>query len=732
MPGSRSLKKLRKSQSKADASTAADLLAAAIGKSSSKQSVTPSTNATVSRRNSHDAASSEVMTGTATSIRTDLNPHSPASIKLLPPSAEDTLPAAAMTPLTHRLLALGMASINDDTSASEYSVEEDLRPVVGRASSVRVSKPQIIQHKHTRRDRLRGTNIGLAISASESDTDANLQPGALPSMAEESSGRLSLESLPSDGAGNAVNEPIADARASTDTLTPPKPQQETSDAPMSADKSSTVNNIDGLPTGSTFRSVHPSSVNADAPAASVEGGQLDAEPELGIDRANSSPLPRPGNGLSRRVSIRPSDLVIRHLSQRSNFRESVVTTPYPDRKSSDVSSTNFDPNEGSSEKVLSEDTPEKVGQNENEKLDLKSTKSEKAKKDKRRSRVAFQRAPGSRDRFPSPERPEVLFLELNLARHPCAQTTIEIQVADKSTFDDERLFEQIRTAYYKQLLGPRKLAFLLVRRISHISSEATDLNIVDFIKHLQTPSLGHKRKAWVIWLRANNSSSASTLTCPPPVRQIDNLNRLSLRTRGIIHGHSRRGSRDKNNDDTKRFSTASDASSFHFVYSPAIPRLPFLSSTQKEKDHSPTSPVNATVGSPCRSFFWPSDLSASLSTASRIGHDSTSRRDSEVGNKITTISVYHKFRTGVIVLLTLLNILSAVLSAVLWVVFGVPGTRPGMDGKDSLVRGIPSLKTDWRIDARARVLTGVVIGIAVLIFGALMEGALIWGAWLLL
>jgi len=640
----------------------------------------------------------------------------------LPP---DSLDETSPTTLTRR------SSICDNTSDSEYSVAEDIRPVIGRASSVRVSKPQIVQHKPTTLAKPHG---GFQVHPTfdshaprKVERIVEEQPEMLANTTGESTPRASHDGTSPAATKDDQTEKSTASGGFSSTITPS--QGGLSEGGRGASSDVPMETATALPTGNTLHSGYPGILNSEASArdqTAVQPGD-EAEPAQLLNRAMSSPLPLPGKGISRRVTIRPTDLIIKNHNTQSSFRESVVTTPYPTRISSDSSSMDFGVKEG-------------IGGKESKKA-----------KEKERRRVSFSHVSsdissrGAKDRFPSPERPEVLFLDLNLLRHPNARTTIEIQIADKSTFDDELFFQQIRTAYSKQLLGVPRLAFTLVRRIGNVSVtapenyDAAEFDSISFIKHFQDPSLGRKRKAWVIWLRNNNPRSAApTATIASPkaafANKIDNLNRLSLRTRMPRHSRHSSGNkshhtdRDNNNDEeNKRFSTASEANSFHFVYSPAVLRLPFLPRNDNGQSHSHSdSPgAHAVAGSPCRSFFWPSDFSSSSASRSRLAEESEAV-------KIVTLSFHHEFRTGIIALFTLLVILQAVLASVIWVIFGVPGTRPGMDGEQQIAGGHTATNMDWRIHARTRVLTGVVIGLVVLLIGGLVEGALVWGSWLML
>lgn len=630
--------------------------------------------------------------------------------------------------------------IKDNASESEYSVEEDTQPIVGRASSVRVSRPRIIDYNYSRVTQHHGDKVEhTGRSPTEAKTVSNNTFAALPSMPEEDGGQSSHS--PYEALQNLCADQLTSPMQFTRSLTilARNKSQPTSDGVRSLDREESSLTV-ALATSSTPRSVHPTIVD---PSTSVSASEIREQnkefaPSQGISRAMSSPFPLPGKGMSRRVTIRPADLVIKCHNGSNSFRESVVTTPYPRQISGDADGTDqCDDDDGQGQAPVYEDSTGSL-------------------KERRWRKGSFSEGLKRESYVPSLATPEVLFLDLSLLKHPCARTAIEIQITDKGSFDDEQLFNQIRTAYIKQLLGSRRLLFTLVRHTNHVSItvpsnfDSSEFDSVDFLKHFHNPRLGHRRKAWVIWLRQNNPrtpSRATALLSPKPasthLRQIDNLSHLSpLRTHGLGQSrHGGRSSRDhpsqsseaKARKDKNRFSTASDTSSFHFIYSPAIPRLPFLS----KSDRSPAFPTASTAAnlengknelSPCRSFFWPSDLSASLSTMSKLGNPSSTAKDQDSDKetvKIVTVSFHHEFRPLVLGLLTLGVVLQATAASAVWVMFGVPGTRPGMDWRNGG-------QGDWQIDARARVLTGVIIGLVVLLVGCLMEGMLIWGSWLLL
>jgi hypothetical protein len=67
------------------------------------------------------------------------------------------------------------------------------------------------------------------------------------------------------------------------------------------------------------------------------------------------------------------------------------------------------------------------------------------------------------------------------------------------------------------------------------------------------------------------------------------------------------------------------------------------------------------------------------------------------------------------------------LAAIFWVLFGVPGVRPG-HGRHGLV--LPSEK--WQVDAQGRILTGLLLGVFVALLGTLGVAGWIAASWLLL
>lgn len=604
------------------------------------------------------------------------------------------------------------STLFDNISESEYSVEEDITPIVGRASSVRVSKPRIVENKPK--------TLNIRVNPSEqsrSDSQSSLKAERvpeptemLPTMLEEGRQQYSGQTIrpvtrrDSDTLSSDFSHPFEATKLSVSTAANFGGRHEAPTPSFAAYNSA-------LPTGNTLHSVHPSIIQPDTShVASMDEieGDLTQKPEPTM----SASLPSPGQGLSRRVQIRPADLITKNHHNRLPFRESVVTTPFPPRSSDDTTS-------------MDGDFPERENSNEGQPRRNRQTEKEK-------QRISLTSSSREKDRFPSPERPEVLFLDLNLHNQPGARVTLEIEIADRTTFDDEALFEQIRTVYRTQLLNWPRRVFSLIRKAMYVTATGCTrsthsyrslFNSADFLKHVHNPQLGRRRKTWVLWLRNQNASltSAQTVNNTPRIRHIDNLTRLSTRIRSAPHSrHSSQSAKSSHTDkdEHKRLSTASDASSFFFTYSPMLTRLPFLP-TRHGNSNAHSSSLDQNNRSSCRSFFRPGNP--------------TPDSDCESPQRLT-ITVHHSFRLTAITILTLLNILFAVLCAAIWILFGVPGTRPGTEAQQQTngKKASGYVPLDWHVAAQGRVLTGVIIGLVVLVLGSLGEGLLLWMGWLLL
>lgn len=189
-----------------------------------------------------------------------------------------------------------------------------------------------------------------------------------------------------------------------------------------------------------------------------------------VHRTISAP-PLPHQNPNRKVTIRPSDLVIAgSWGDHQLFRDEVVSTPYPTRKGSITN-------------------PEDAFA-------------------KKRGVVTLSEG---KDRFPSPDRAEVLVLQLAIAQHAGSKKTVVIEITDKGTFNDHHLFKNIRKAYSTDLLGPLRRVFS-ARQLSHATfSNDLSFNSEDFIRHLKQSKNGRKRKASLIWLRQHQPVVSDSL-----------------------------------------------------------------------------------------------------------------------------------------------------------------------------------------------------------------------------
>lgn len=645
------------------------------------------------------------------------------------------------------------STLFDNISESDYPVEEDIALIVGRASSVRVSKPQIVENGSLKVSKIQEQQAGHSASSSQSSLGTARVPSnhtrTLPTMLEETSlhdPSWTIRSVQAED--NAEMQVWPPAQSPDEEFYPlPAPTELGQRNPDS--EHNPLTDDSALPTDNTLYSLHPSIVGPEIPSfANVNDSSIVLVKNLASTA--SATLTSPAKSLSRRVTIRPADIITKNHHDHSGFRESVVTTPYPSRASGEDNSMNAVRDGGGAPARRHSRRP-----HDNKK-------------------ASYPYSPGRRDRFPSPERPERLCLALRLQDRPGAQAVIEVEITDRTTFDDEALFKQIRDVYKQHLLSRTQRPFNLIRKTSHVTatgiSQLTNrhypgFDSADFLKHLHSPQNGSKRKTWILWLRNHNSDvdSNRVSTNMPQIRHIDNLTRLSTRTRSSPH--SRQSSAEKRNlqaekdltnvdsSQEKRLSTASDASSFYFAYSPAIPKLPFLSTRHNNRNIVPQSLTTEgavqtiQTQSPCHSFFWPSThFQSSTPTTTSLRkhkhnhtHDphttDTESQSSSHHPSLPTITLHYTFRLTTIALLTLLNVLFAITCAVIWIIFGVPGTRPGDDHETQIGVGggqEATVGSDWKVNSQGRVSTGVVIGFVVFVVGLVGEGLLLWMARLVL
>lgn len=684
------------------------------------------------------------------------------------------------------------SSAFDQESESEDSVDnDDTAPVMGRASSVRISRPQIVQHALSV-SRRSTSSAGRDPPSTQGET-SNSRNSTLPTMPEEPLQTLtSNEEILADPREILNDKSPNAARQRATTIASPTSLVDSRHYVRRQSTSTSFDFDEGLRTGDTLRSQNASLSEASEGAVTDATPRSDSandttasvvptKPEiLGVDLPRSNSIASPKSGLSRRVTIRPSDLITpSNMQGASSFRESIVTTPYPPRPMDERRSSESD--SANSMTFPTEAAPAGTTGHKSASTfpddDIRTTQ---VNGQPGRTVNIMPPTPGERDRFPSPSRAETLFLDLGLAAHSTARITLEIEVIDKSTFDDEELFLQIRRAYFRQLLGARRWPFCLFRKVDQVlvSSDSMGLfgdvtrtkpfDAVDFTKHFLHPSSGNRRKTWTAWLRSHNphtsrrysesqsmryvqaqmpSSPNRVLSNGKEIRHISNIKSLRSRPTSELPllSHSDQPSSNTTQiPDTHRTNSTkapsrshSRASSFNFIYSPLIPRLPFL---RPSPGHSRTTSAHTT---------FPVLLQP---------------ESDEKSGRTVSIVFHHRYSVLACSLLTLLVILSGLISATIWIIFGTPGSRPGEETYTPVVVpigsspgstsrpvagnntigvsasstvgpgsfGIEYVKADWRVDARARVLTGAVIGLVIFLIGSAVECGLILGGRVLL
>lgn len=454
-------------------------------------------------------------------------------------------------------------------------------------------------------------------------------------------------------------------------------------------------------------------------APSIDGLRSNppTESDKKLSRAISAPV---RHSTSRRVMIRPTDLVIGRTSNNHKlFRESIVSTPYP--AIGDISEKETKLSSPPS-KSLRRARPlfHHAEAETNEKSSNETAQAPEIPLSTKPVIVAAP-TPAKSDRFPSPVAPEVLFLDLRLARHPAARVTVEIEVADKTTFDDEQLFTLIRASYNRKLLGVARRLFS-ARSLSHASMTVEDaesqrlssywhgtaagpgeIDGADFIKHLLRPRCGRRRKMWLLWLRNAqcHESSASRSRRSRMAMALGSSNGVSPDTQHSpvfsfmqtsTHAHSR-----NNSDSTPVSATASagrpgSGSGSGSVRIPRMPFQPFRSSTTTTA-RSRVSLTAAATGPPA-------------------------------------VYLHYTFSLWKIVALLALTFFLALFTTAMWILFGLPGRGADQGNGMTVVDG-NAYTLSWKRDAQSRVGVGLVMGIVVLGLGLVTEAVWVWASWIL-
>ena len=558
------------------------------------------------------------------------------------------------------LPASPVAGPEEPRSFFDSESESDGEPVISRASSVRTQRPHLITHNSTasgRSLRVYGASPRPSVNAGSSLDRAQKAPGSLytlydltpqaqrddpeetrpgPSIskAQQLLG-IPLKNLvdltPAVEGADPVESPGGPAQAlealtanaldvasTTALASTPSSKSDQSNMPASIieipNTPSRVEALSTLPTTmggfGTLRMPHShvpeagpvddhQTTSSRQPETSAKDGLRSnpiQESEISrLHRAISAP-PLPFRHPHRKVTIRPLDL---EAAGEYRLRQSVVSTPYPKRAGS-----------------LAVDAVSPLSA-------LASTKISQA----------LPPTSEERDRFPSPARTEVLYLELAVARHPSMTTLVQITIPDRSAYDDEALFTVLRKSYSQTLLG---LTHYLVTARTLCSVTFTDpmFEAPNFLRHLNSPKLGRKRKTWLRWLREHQ---------------------VKLHNGSISTGGSE-----------KSVSSRSPAST---------PRMPFF---KMHKAHP-------------------------------------------------RLTFHFEFSLPKIGLVVIVIMVVSGLAAISWVLFGVPGLAVGQNHNKLIM---PLEK--WQVDAQARVLTGLVLGVLVALLGTLGGAGWVAGSWLLL
>jgi hypothetical protein len=684
----------------------------------------------------------------------------------------------------------------------------DAEPVLQRASSVRVGKPLIVQHSNSSGGSVpklypletspkgdeslipKPLNLGHQLMNTHSPDDEEVSNvkvyssgGPQDALKALEGHELGLESL------STVAEATSEASIS--------PQDTVKRTVLEhPDTSAGDEGTDTLPTPmGGFGSLRINKTGSDTGyststyiAPSLDG--LRSNPITEFDKKLSRAISAPARHPARRVTIRPADLVINHANNDHKlFRESIVSTPYPARKNSVVEFEDQPaPEVVTPSRQLRRSRPLTNNNKDARPTEDKSKKGgvggvdEDSKEKDLPPKIPLSTKPtisggnglvtARSDRFPSPVAPEVLFLDLRLARHPSARVTVEIEINDKTTFDDDQIFTIIRKTYDTKLLGFVR-GILSARRLSHASlskvSGSDDINIhrsspitwhghgqhpatgaidgVDFAQHLLHPGLGHRRKVWLLWLRnqqyhghssrqaraarvvSQQSSPLDESESPVAFSFMHPRNNSHSFSLGhshnnyvsptmatiapstIINGGSSGGG--SGGGLSRQVSTITGA---HSRPSITIPRMPFQPFHVRDNS-SPTSRKNS---------------SSTTSTAPAPIHShSHSRTHSNLTNGPPTLYLYYTFSIPRVLILFALTIIAAVFTTTMWILFGVPG-RGAADG-DGISMGEygGDVQAYWRHDAHKRVGVGLLLGFVVLFLGLVAELAWVWGSWVL-
>ncbi|OQV05288.1 hypothetical protein CLAIMM_10055, partial [Cladophialophora immunda] len=478
------------------------------------------------------------------------------------------------------------------TYASDSDTSSELdptSPIIHRASSVRVSKPHIVQHSNSS-----GGSVPRLCAPHSTQTSMNDGPSmakASQTLGEDLKNLYDLtpavekgeKAVVPGGPGDALKalegrEEPQEKDANITAL--PQVPAEVSNEPRDTmketilewpDTPSRIEALDTLPTpfggfgsvrvprtsDATYSTSGSTNTTYVSPPSIIADG-LRSNPPTENDKKLSRAISAPARHPARRVMIRPAHLIInKGAHDHKLYRENIVSTPYPARHSSIGEIDEIVPpttqEAGNKTPKLRRSRPlshhtekpaEQDGEGEPNSTGKDHTRAQDFQDEEKRDaapEIPFSTKPtllsptpvpptAKSDRFPSPSAPENLFLDLRLARHPSARVTVEIEVTDKTTFDDEQLFTVVRDSYVTKLMGRGRWWFC-ARTLEGASTGITqpfapgvpfwhgphhigagagagtgtggDFDGADFVRHLLNPRVGRRRKMWLLWLRNN-------------------------------------------------------------------------------------------------------------------------------------------------------------------------------------------------------------------------------------
>ena len=701
-----------------------------------------------------------------------------------------------------------------DDGSDESTIASPRSSIVQRASSVRVARPRIVQHCNDS-----GGSIGKLFAPDSTPIEeepATLVPKALsPSHQLKKLHTMNAETekeiddhikVTSPGGRQDALDALEGKNSSFEDIANIAPEDAATERTEARDtikntvieyptSPETVTGTTTLPTPlGGFGSLRLHKRDRDANQVTTKSGNTPfvdglrsnpVEVDKKLSRAISAPISQSG----RRVTIRPSNLVIgRTATDSSTFRESIVSTPYPARQNSitEEEETSSQANQTSSghgyrrARPLSDQTEVDSEQEKDDESDIPIN--EKPPIVPISTKPSVMPTTTRSDRFPSPVAPEVLFLDLRLARHPSARVKVEVEIVDKTTFDDEQLFKLIQKTYNSKFHGLVRGLFS-ASRLSHASlapsssssspssspsihgyydgrpsngygyghghghgdwhgQQPSTIDGADFIRHLLRPRLGHRRKVWLLWLRnqqhvyrggcittsprhrsrLSNDDSPADSTVSPVFSFMPSRDggSIATSTNQNTQQHVHNNNNSNNDGEVKPTSNI------------AMPRMPFQSYPQRLKS---TVSHSSQPQTPNTASTWSNYEAVPPSRIHSHRHQQTHTHSHSHTTTITidgipTLYLHYTFCLWRVLLFLALAIIASLFTTTMWILFGLPG-RGADQGDGEVVFEDQAYPLSWQRDAQARVGTGLLLGFVVLALGCIAEGAWVWASWVL-